>query len=71
MLTREVLPGMFVLVDEDTAWRDLLLGVQAVVTEASTPFIVKPGSNALCLVEDLSIRKGASSTMPPIAVASL
>ena len=69
MLTREVFPGMFVLVDEDTAWSELLLGVRAVVTEAPSPVIVKPGSNALCLVEDLSIRKGASAA--PTALAHL
>lgn len=65
MLTREVFPGIFVLVDEDTAWRELLFGVPAVVTDQREPVMIKPGSNTLCLVEDLSIRKGAPSIVPP------
>ena len=70
MLTREVFPGMFVLVDEDTAWRELLLGVPAIVADTPRPITIKPGNNALCLVEDLSIRKGDRSTSPT-ALASL
>jgi hypothetical protein len=48
---------MFVLIDEDAAWRELLLGVQAVVTQSTDSITIKPGNNALCLVEDLSVRK--------------
>lgn len=56
MLPREVSPGSVILVDEETAWKELLLGIKPIMPEAAEFSAIYPGNRSLCLVEDLSDR---------------
>lgn len=63
MIPRELRPGVLVLVDEDTVWRELLAQVRPQATEqASEPLsdAAYPGSNSLCTVRDLAVREDAT-----------
>ncbi len=62
MLSREIFPGSFVLVDVETAWRELLLGISPEVPPAGGVTTIGPGDKALCLVEDISIRPSANES---------
>jgi hypothetical protein len=64
MIPRPVKGGYVVLVDETTAWRELLqMRPPPVSFPQKDPSVVYPGSDALCTVEDLSRRDDESA--PP------
>ncbi len=54
MIPRQVKPGQIVLVDEDAAWREILIpgSAPSIPHEKWAP--VYPGGDALCVVADLS-----------------
>jgi hypothetical protein len=55
MLAREIYPGALILVDEETAWKELLFGFRPTLPHTAETMAIYPGSDSLCLVEDLSI----------------
>ncbi|MBM4398033.1 MAG: hypothetical protein FJ087_20395 [Deltaproteobacteria bacterium] len=67
MIPREIRPGVVVLVSEEEAWAELLTGARPRVEESRTRIVVKPGDDALCLVED----RGVTDEPPPDPTLSL
>jgi len=62
MIPREIKPGVLILVSEEDVWEELLTGRKVDFETSVAPFVVRPGSDALCIVDDLSVSFDSSES---------